>query len=159
MTRARSLRLLLHLFTGEPVDNRNAATEVHVTSRLPGSVAAIASPGTTCVAAAMACETASVPRASSPVSPVDGLRHEGDGVRCAIKIFGEFVRSASVTAPRWSHLPLNRMVATGPRPPGPIATTWKRYFLPFRTLALNTRLVVVFQALYFLPPGLEIRTR
>ena len=57
------------------------------------------------------------------------------------------------------YLPLNRIVVVGPRPPAPTAATWKRYFLPLRTLALNTRLVVVFHALYFFPPGLEIRTR
>jgi hypothetical protein len=58
-----------------------------------------------------------------------------------------------------AYLPLNRMVVTGPRPPTPMTATWKRYFLPFVTLALNTRLLVVFHALYFFPPGLEIRTR
>ena len=67
---------------------------------------------------------------------------------------------ASPAAPGWQvYLPLNRMVVTGPRPPAATAATWRRYFLPFFTVVLNTRLVVVFQALYFLPPGLEIRTR
>ena len=57
-----------------------------------------------------------------------------------------------IAARMGTYLPFNRMVVIGPRPPAPIAATWKRYFLPLRTLAVKTRLVVVFQALYFSRP-------
>ena len=64
-----------------------------------------------------------------------------------------------IPANPWGHLPLNLIVVVGPLPPVPTAVIWNRYFLPFFTVALNFVLGVVFQALYFLPPGLEMRTR
>jgi hypothetical protein len=59
-----------------------------------------------------------------------------------------------IPANPYAHFLTNRIVATAPRPPSPSAATWRRYFLPLFTFALDTRLVVLFHGLNFFPPGL-----
>ncbi len=51
------------------------------------------------------------------------------------------------------------MVVVGPFPSVPTAAIWNRYFWSFFTVALKFLLLVVFQALNFFPPDLEIRSR
>lgn len=56
------------------------------------------------------------------------------------------------------HLPLNQLMATGPRPAALTRRPGSGTSPAIFTLILNTRSVVVFQTSYFVPPGLVNRT-